>query len=137
MKRIDKRTYPAIFFYNPEEGQEYKYTINFPDFPGCITEGKTLEHGTEMAQEALSLHIYGMEEDGDPMPAPSEHVHTGEDEVVVMITINMDAFREIMHNKLVKKTLVIPAKLNIAAENAGVNFSQVLTNALKSYLGME
>jgi predicted RNase H-like HicB family nuclease len=47
------------------------YGVSFPDFPGCITAGKTLDEAHRMAAEALALHISGMMEDGDPIPAPS------------------------------------------------------------------
>lgn len=44
------------------------YGVSFPDFPGCITAGKTLDEAREMAQEALELHIEGMLEDGKKLP---------------------------------------------------------------------
>src|SRR5271156_1753683 len=47
------------------------YGVSFPDFPGCITAGKTLDEAHRMAAEALTLHIAGMIEDGDTIPAPS------------------------------------------------------------------
>jgi predicted RNase H-like HicB family nuclease len=47
------------------------YGVSFPDFPGCITAGSTLEEARQMAVEALSLHIAGMQEDGESLPAPS------------------------------------------------------------------
>ncbi len=136
MARVDLRTYPAIFTHDVEEGNEYEYSVTFPDFPGCITEGKTLEHAAEMAREALALHIYGMEDDGDPMPSPSKWVHTEVNEALVLITVNMDAFRENMANRAIKKTLTIPAALNERAERAGINFSQVLQEALRDRLGL-
>ena len=43
----------------------------FPDFPECITAGKTLDEAHRMAAEALALHIAGMVEDGEEIPAPS------------------------------------------------------------------
>jgi predicted RNase H-like HicB family nuclease len=45
--------------------------VSFPDFPGCITAGRTLEEARRMAAEALELHIKGMIEDGDEIPGPS------------------------------------------------------------------
>jgi predicted RNase H-like HicB family nuclease len=45
--------------------------VSFPDFPGCITAGKTRKEACRMAVEALSLHIEGMLEDGEPIPEPS------------------------------------------------------------------
>jgi predicted RNase H-like HicB family nuclease len=47
------------------------YGVSFPDFPGCISAGSTLEEARKMAAEALALHIAGMVEDGDEIPQPS------------------------------------------------------------------
>lgn len=47
------------------------YGVSFPDFPGCVTAGSTLEEARSMAVEALSLHIAGMQEDGEPLPEAS------------------------------------------------------------------
>jgi predicted RNase H-like HicB family nuclease len=47
------------------------YGVSFPDFPGCITAGSTLEEARRMAAEALALHVAGMREDGDAVPKPS------------------------------------------------------------------
>jgi predicted RNase H-like HicB family nuclease len=47
------------------------YGVDFPDFPGCVTAGRTLEEARRMATEALALHIAGMREDSEPIPPPS------------------------------------------------------------------
>jgi predicted RNase H-like HicB family nuclease len=52
--------------------RESDYGVSFPDFPGCITAGKTLDEASRMAAEALALHIQGMIEDGDAVPEPSK-----------------------------------------------------------------
>ncbi len=36
------------------------FGVDFPDFPGCATAGKTLEKARTMAAEALELYIVGM-----------------------------------------------------------------------------
>ncbi|MGA2081198.1 MAG: type II toxin-antitoxin system HicB family antitoxin [Holophaga sp.] len=46
------------------------YGVSFPDFPGCITAGSTLEEAKEMAREALPFHIEGMKADGLAIPDP-------------------------------------------------------------------
>lgn len=46
------------------------FGVDFPDFPGCITAGETLEEAHKRAAEALRCHIKGMIEDGDPIPEP-------------------------------------------------------------------
>lgn len=47
------------------------YGVDFPDFPGCITAGKTMDEARRMAAEALRFHVAGMTEDRDPLPQPS------------------------------------------------------------------
>jgi len=47
------------------------FGVSFPDFPGCVTAGRTLEEAHRMAAEALALHIAGMIEDGEAIPEPS------------------------------------------------------------------
>jgi predicted RNase H-like HicB family nuclease len=48
------------------------FGVSFPDFPGCVTAGQSVDEAKDFAQEALSLHIQGMIEDGDQLPAPSK-----------------------------------------------------------------
>jgi predicted RNase H-like HicB family nuclease len=47
------------------------FGVSFPDFPGCVTAGQTLEEARRMAAEALTMHIAGVIEDDEVVPAPS------------------------------------------------------------------
>jgi predicted RNase H-like HicB family nuclease len=47
------------------------FGVSFPDLPGCVTAGRTLEEARQLAAEALTLHIAGMLEDGEALPEPS------------------------------------------------------------------
>ena len=47
------------------------YSVSFPDFPGCVTAGATLDKARRLAAEALAFHVEGMREDGQELPAPS------------------------------------------------------------------
>ena len=47
------------------------YGVSFPDFPGCVTAGTTLDEARREAAEALAMHIDGMIEDGEAIPEPS------------------------------------------------------------------
>lgn len=58
-----------IAYLHKDKGSDFG--VSFPNFPGCITAGKTLEEAHKMAAEALALHIAGMVEDGDAIPEPS------------------------------------------------------------------
>ena len=45
--------------------------VSFPDLPGCITAGRTLDEARVLAQDALALHLSGMADDGKAAPEPS------------------------------------------------------------------
>ena len=53
------------------EKGERNYSAYFPDLPGCIATGRTLEELKQAMREALELHLRGMREDGLPIPEPS------------------------------------------------------------------
>lgn len=129
----DRYVFPAIFSIDADG-----ISVEFPDLPGCLTCGNTEEEALYMAQEALSLHLWGMEDDGTPIPEPSKLVSlaVGQNQVATLIEAWMPPFRDRMANKAVKKILTISKWLNDLAEAKQVNFSHVLQNALKDYLGV-
>ena len=131
---MDRYIFPAVF----EPGEKKGYMVTFPDLPGCITEGETIEEALHMAKEALELHLYGLEEDGYPIPQPTppEKLDIPQRSFISLIEVWMPAIRDEMRNKAIKKTLTIPKWLNDVAEKNNVNFSQVLQSALKEYLGI-
>lgn len=129
----DRYVYPAIFDYAADG-----ISVKFPDLPGAITCGDTDEEALYMAKDCLGLHVYGMEEDGDVIPEPSRSadIVTESNQVVVLIDVWMPPVRDNMAGRAVKKTLTIPKWLDdIAAENK-VNYSHILQDALKDYLGV-
>ena len=115
--------YPAFFYYDSDG-----ISIEFPDLPGCLPCAQSSEEAFRNAKEALGLHLFGLEQDGDRIPAPSPvtSLHPDEGGVVAMVEVFMPAVRDRINNRVVKKTLTIPAWLNREAEAANVNFSQVL-----------
>ena len=58
---MKQRTYSIVL--EPEEGGGYAVTV--PALPGCFTQGKTVEEAMERAAEAISVHIAGLEADGE------------------------------------------------------------------------
>ena len=46
------------------------YSVEFPDFPGCVTAGTSLEEARKFAAEALELHVNGLLEDQEELPFP-------------------------------------------------------------------
>ena len=119
-----------------EYGEEGSVGVRFPDLPGCIAVGDTTEQALEDAKSSLALHLYGMEQDGEPIPAPSDirSLKLEEGDVPAMVEVNMKIYRARFLTRSVKKTLTIPYWLDLAAEDAGLNFSQELQNALKAKL---
>ena len=126
-----KYVYPAIFTED-----EDSYSVRFPDVDGCFTSCWSLQEALEMAEDALCLMLYDMEESGEAIPAASgvNSVQTEPGEFVSLIGCDTLAYRKRYGSKAVKKTLSIPSWLNEAAEKAGVNFSNVLQDALKQQL---
>ena len=47
------------------------YGVSFPDLPGLVTAGSSLDEARRMAEEALAFHLEGLMEDGEAIPAPS------------------------------------------------------------------
>lgn len=127
-----KYVYPAIFT-KENSGQYY---IVFPDFEACFTQGDDMQDGLFMANDVLCLTLYGMEENGESIPVPSDplKIKAGDNEFITLVSCDTLEYRKFYDNKAVKKTLTIPAWLNTQAEKAGVNFSQVLQDALKERL---
>lgn len=56
------------------EKAENNYAAYVPDLPGCVATGKTLKEVETEIQEAIQLHLRGMQEDGLAIPEPSSQV---------------------------------------------------------------
>ena len=55
-KRTTKRdvyNYPAVF----DPAREGGFNVSFPNFPGCVTFGRTFEEAKEKAAEVLALWL--------------------------------------------------------------------------------
>lgn len=42
-----------------------------PDLPGCAATGGTLAELKRNLADAITLHLHGMQEDGEPIPEPT------------------------------------------------------------------
>lgn len=94
----DKYSFPAVF-HPEEEG----FSVWFPDLPGCVTEGDSLEDAAKMAKEALGLHLYSLEAEKCEIPQVSGKyaLEPGEFIVAVAAGINMSAtLQEALKEKL-------------------------------------
>ncbi len=111
-----------------------KRIIRFPDLEDCYTCGDDIVDGLIMAEDVLALVLYGYEKDGRDIPLPSKEtdIPLKNGEFVNYVACDTLEYRKIYSNKAVKKTLTIPEWLNEAATAMGLNFSQILQEALMS-----
>ena len=124
-----KLTYYAVF----EPSSEGGYGVYWPDLPGCTSFGKTFHQAESMASEALGLHVYSMEHDGDALPEattpPFNEMPEGG--IVMPITIFPDIVKNSLDNRAVKTNITLPAWLKDWAGMQGISLSQTLQTALR------
>ncbi len=122
--------YPAVF--HPNHDEEGSYTIIFPDLPGCISEGKSLENALYMASDALRVWLTCTEEMGDKIPPASTYwdIQTEGDEFVSLVRA------VIRDNRAVRRTVSLPKWMDEKASDAGLSLSKILQDALKEYLSI-
>lgn len=131
-----KLIYPAVF--SPLEEQK-GYCVTFPDLPGAVTQGSSLEDVIEMAVDCASGWILDELEEGNDLPLPTkikDIVFEDPEDFANLILLDMDSYAEKYGNKAVRKNCTLPSWLSKKAEAAGVNFSAVLQEALIEKLGM-
>ena len=131
MKKPDRYFYPAVFTFEP--GREI--AVVFPDLD-CATSGENEDDALLSARECLCCVLHGLEEEGEEIPAPTPltQIKTKENERTVLIDVFMPSIRLAQVNRSVNRTVTLPAWLNAAALEKGINFSQVLQDALKDKL---
>ena len=109
------------------------FGVDFPDFPGCVTAGKTLEDARRMAAEALAFHIEGLRQDREPIPEPSSldaiMDDPGNRDAVAFLT-------EIAAKpaKSIRINVMLPSDLVAAIDRATRNRSRFLADAARSKL---
>lgn len=123
--------YPAIF--EPDEG---KIGVDFPDIDSCFTYGDDMADALYMAQDCLEMMLAHYEDEGLPIPPPSDPRAIKTPHTVSLVRADTDAWRKEVDDIAVRKNCTIPNWLNKKAEKAGVNFSQVLQDALKKLLNV-
>ena len=132
----DRYSYVALLEY-ADDG----INIEFPDLEGCYpcAEKNNTDMALQNAREALGLHIWGMEQDGEelPEPTPITELTFSKNQIPVLIEVFMPPIRERINNRFVKKTLSLPAWLASQADLHGVNCSKLFQNALMDYLGIK
>ena len=129
-------SYPA--FICKEEGT--CYGVDFPDFPGCISAGDTVEDVLANAHEALRFHIDGMLEDGDDIPGLSDteqafaSLDRGPDEFAMVAAVRIPA-----KGKAVRVTMTMDnnllRKVDAHARAQGYSRSAFVAEACRRLMG--
>ena len=131
---MSKLFYPAVFHKKEGKG----YWVEFPDLPGCFSDGSDVNETMEHAQEALALYLDQSDipfEQTIPQPSDIDNVMKNfPNEAVMLVEYDAAKYARLFKTKSVKKTLSIPEWLNDEAIEKGINFSQVLQEALISKL---
>jgi predicted RNase H-like HicB family nuclease len=118
------KTYPAIF----HEADEGGYWIKFPEFLGG-TQGDTLNEAMQMAQDFLAGILATYIEEGHELPVPSNIKELkANDGFVTMIQADPSPY--IHGNKTIRKNVSVPEWIAKRAQQAQINFSETLTEAL-------
>lgn len=131
---MEKLFYPAVF--HPEE--DGGFSVDFPDLLGCVTEGDTLAEAIEMAEDALGIYMYTLKEDKEKAPDPSSpaDIKVEGRDFVSIIEYDEVAYLKRTDSHAVKKTLTIPAWMDVLAKEHNLNFSNVLQNAIRRELNL-
>lgn len=135
--KLEKHLYIAVL---QQDKKQEGYTVIFPDLPGCITEGDDLREAMNNAKEALQLHLFNLDEDGEELsPAtPIEALKKQySEDILIPIEVDLKAVRKALYFKSVPKNLTLPYWLKEMAEQEGINFSETLQEALKQKLGIK
>jgi len=110
------------------------YGVSFPDLPGAISAGRTLDEAREMAAEALALHLEGLAADGEAAPEPSsleEIMSDAQNKEAVAVLIPAPATEV----KSVRINITMPAdvldQIDRYAEQQGFTRSGFLAQAAK------
>lgn len=127
-----KQAYPVIF--TPDETG---FTTFIPDF-NINTQGDDLCEAIEMSRDAIGLMGIDMEDDKKVLPEPCklESVKREPCDIVTLVDVDFAEYRRKNERRTVKKNCTLPSWLCYEAEQANINFSQVLQEALKRELGI-
>jgi predicted RNase H-like HicB family nuclease len=111
------------------------FGVSFPDFPGCVTAGKSLDEASRKAPEALAFHIAGMIEDGEKIPKPSkiDDLVTDPDRrdaVAFLVTADFKKARTVRVNVTARENQI--AVIDRLARQAGMTRSAYMVQSATS-----
>ena len=125
-------SYIAVLHKDPKSD----YGVSFPDFPGCITAGSTIDEAKDMAQQALPFHIKGMLRDGETIPKPSTLEDIMGDPDYVDATAFMVVHIPDVRPKTMRVNITVPEdtlrQIDIMAKKRGMSRSSFLVHTAQN-----
>lgn len=134
-----RTAYPIIIF--KKELDEKYHLVYIPDLDST-TQGEDLFECIKMARDLIGITWIDYTEDNKEFPKAfsSNKKYPFDEEMDIeiesIVEIDFNEYKNRLENKRVKKTLSIPYNLNRLAEQSGINFSKVLTEALERELNV-
>lgn len=129
-----KVIYPVIITKDEAEATE-TYLVKIPDLDG-LTQGSSIANSIDMARDYIGLTIMDREDDHEAIPESNTVLPKTDKGIATLVDVDIDTYRKKHDSKIVKKTLAIPNYLNELGKEQNVNFSELLTNALKQKVKM-
>lgn len=133
---VQRYIYPVV----AEHGEDGGYGLYFPDFPGTAILAPDIQTAVRDAKDMLVDLLLELEDNGKVPPDPSapEKIQLEDPtDKIIFIDVFMPPFRDEAANKSVTKNCTLPKWLREAADEAGLNFSQILQSGLKEALGLD
>ena len=129
-----KYIYPAIFTPEPDG-----ISVDFPDLPGCYTDGATVEEAFENAEDALSLMLWLLEKEKQtpPTPTPPTALRAAHGASIALVKADTLPVRKLNDPHTVRKNITLPGWLDTLAKEHHINFSQLLQNAIRKECGIK
>ena len=126
-----KICYPAVF-----QKEDVGYSVWIPDIQGCVSQGDSFDEAVKYITEAMGLCLEDDMERGiiPPVPSTPDTIPLEKNQFVTVIVYDPLEYQKKYNTKAVKKTLTIPNWLNTMSEQAHINFSAVLQEALMEKL---
>ncbi|NTF08726.1 type II toxin-antitoxin system HicB family antitoxin [Agrobacterium rubi] len=110
------------------------FGVSFPDFAGVVTAGSDLDDARQMAEEALTLHVEGMVEDGEAIPEPSSldaimADPDNRDAVAILVSLKIESKKAIRLNITLPEDVL--KEIDTYAQVHGLTRSGFLARAAK------
>lgn len=142
-----KKAYPTFIAFDSDDNTGHSYLVYVPDMD-LYTEGDSYENAIEMARDIISLQGMAYEDEKRELPKASSYdearaiaekntdIIDFTKGILTLVDVDFSEYRRKMDQRSVRKNVTLPSWLNWEAEQAGLNVSRVLQEALMEKLGV-